>query len=77
MPLYEYTCGGCGTEFEVLVRGQERPTCPNCGGARLEKQFSVPAAHVASGSSLPVCDVPRGGGCGAPGCGPGGCGMSV
>src|SRR5690606_5532042 len=32
MPLYEYTCGGCGKEFEVLVRGQEKPACPSCGG---------------------------------------------
>lgn len=74
MPLYEYHCAGCGADFEALVRGAEQPVCPDCGGARLEKQFSVPAAHV-SGGKLPMADMP--GGCGKPGCGPGGCGMGM
>lgn len=74
MPLYEYECAACGEAFELLVRSSEKPACPSCGSEQLEKQFSVPAAPVASGGSLPVAERPWGG-CGKPGCGPGGCAM--
>lgn len=74
MPLYEYVCSACAADFEVLVRGQEEPECPECGGRKLEKQMSVAAAHSNSTRSLPVCPPePRGGGCGLPQCGSGGC----
>ena len=43
MPIYEYICRGCKHEFEVLVRGREKPACPSCGSAKLEKKLSVPA----------------------------------
>ncbi|MBI2825563.1 MAG: zinc ribbon domain-containing protein [Planctomycetia bacterium] len=74
MPLYEYSCQACGDRFELLVRSAEKPACPECGSARLERHLGVPAAHVAKGGSLPVCE-PRSsaGGCGAPWCSPGGC----
>ena len=73
MPLYEYACGGCGEQFELLVRSGEEPACPDCGSKKLEKQLSVPAAHVnGGGNSLPVCPPPARG-CGAPWCGTGGC----
>jgi putative FmdB family regulatory protein len=74
MPLYEYTCQSCRQDFELLVRGSERPECPECGSPKLAKRLSVPAAHVAGASSLPVCQ-PSGGGCALPQCGSGGCGM--
>ena len=75
MPIYEYTCQGCQRDFEVLLRGGDTATCPSCGGKRLEKKFSVPAAHVQNGSnSLPICNTPREGSCGLPQCGMGGCG---
>lgn len=74
MPIYEYTCEKCRVDFEFLVRGEERPACPECGGAKLTKRFSVPAAHTSGSSTLPVCEpVPRGGNCGLPQCGMGGC----
>ena len=76
MPIYEYTCDDCQVDFETLVRGDEQPECPTCGGSRLAKQFSVPAAPVSGASSLPVCSPPAtGGGCGLPQCGAGRCGM--
>ncbi len=75
MPLFEYTCTKCTSQFELLIRGSEPPVCPECGGDKLEKHFSVPAAHVSGGNSLPICEAPRGGGCGLPQCGQGGCGM--
>ena len=74
MPIYEYVCQACGHAFEVLIRGDEKPSCPQCGKKRLAKQFSVPAAHVASGQpACPARDAgicnPTGGGC----CGGGPC----
>lgn len=72
MPLYEYHCGQCGADFEFLVRNGERPACPSCGGGRLEKQFSVPAAPITGGTKLSISDPPMGG-CGRPECGQGRC----
>ena len=74
MPIYEYECGGCHSEFEALVRGGDVPSCPTCGSDQLQKQLSVPAAHSAS-SQLPVCQPSPPGGCGLPQCGSGGCQM--
>ncbi len=75
MPIYEYVCQSCQASFELLVRGSEEPTCPQCHSTQLEKQFSVPAAHTAGGQShdLPVCN--PGGSCGLPQCGGGMCGL--
>lgn len=76
MPLYEYVCGNCDEEFELLIRGEEKPTCPSCESTQLERLLSVPAAHTAGGESLPMCGptaAPQG--CGLPQCGMGGCGM--
>lgn len=56
MPIYEYVCPTCVEEFEVLVRGNEQPACPTCGSKKIERQLSVPAAHVGSRfQSLPLC----------------------
>ena len=74
MPLYEYVCPTCRVEFEELVRGDDRPACPQCGNADVEKQLSVPAAPQGSTADLPVCS-PQAGGCGRPACGMGGCQM--
>lgn len=62
MPIYEYQCESCNTQVELLIRGDETPECPDCGGSKLSKQFSIPAAHSgkANGGSLPV--MPMGGG---------------
>jgi putative FmdB family regulatory protein len=75
MPLYEFTCQDCNSEFEVLVRNGERCNCPACGSATLEKQFSIVAAHSGTSRQLPMCEAPApGGGCGLPQCGRGQCG---
>jgi putative FmdB family regulatory protein len=74
MPLYEYTCTSCDSEFELLVRGSETPRCPECDSPKLEKHLSVPAAHsVGSSRDLPVCHPTPSAGCGLPQCGMGGC----
>jgi putative FmdB family regulatory protein len=43
MPIYEYRCNSCETEFETLVRGGETPVCVACGSADLERVISLPA----------------------------------
>lgn len=70
MPLYEYSCQHCQQSFELLVRQSETPACPTCAGTKLEKLFSVPAAHVAGGGKA----IPLAGGGGFTPCGMGGCG---
>jgi len=68
MPIYEYTCQDCERQVELLVRGSERPVCPECGSEQLEKLLSVPAAHTSGEKSLPIA------GDGFRPCGMGGCG---
>ena len=76
MPLYEYTCHDCESQFELLIRGSEQPHCPQCEGSHLEKLLSVPAAHTAGSQQLPLSrPEPGAGGCGRPQCGMGGCAM--
>ncbi|MFV2067539.1 MAG: zinc ribbon domain-containing protein [Pirellulales bacterium] len=69
MPIYEYTCQKCESPFELLVRSDDVPQCPQCQSRQLEKMLSLPAAHSVSSSSLPVCDGPASGRCGMGGCG--------
>jgi putative FmdB family regulatory protein len=74
MPLYEYTCRKCHSDFELLIRSDETPECPGCGSRKLEKHLSVAAAHTASGSNpLPICGAPSMAACGRPECGMGRC----
>jgi putative FmdB family regulatory protein len=58
MPIYEYACPSCGREFEELIRGDEKPACPNCGDVHVQRQMSVLAAHMANsdGSACPSRD---------------------
>lgn len=74
MPLYEYACQDCHKEFELLIRGQEKPVCPHCESKKLTKRLSVVSGHVADGGSSSGGEMPEGG-CGMPQCGMGGCGM--
>ena len=73
MPLYEYQCRDCESQFELLIRGSERPHCPHCESGRLDRLLSVPAAHSASAKDLPLCRPTPSGGCGLPQCGMGPC----
>ncbi|MDR1685558.1 MAG: zinc ribbon domain-containing protein [Desulfovibrio sp.] len=66
MPIYEYRCPDCATDFEELVFGDGPPACPCCGGTSGERLMSRPClyrpagAHDDYGASPP----PSGGGCG-------------
>jgi putative FmdB family regulatory protein len=73
MPIYEYACKSCGHAFEELIRGDERPACPSCGQAGVERQMSVPAAH-SKGPGPSAC--PARDACGMAGSCGHGCGMA-
>ena len=40
MPIYEYSCRGCGRLFEQLIRTGDTPACPACGSQDLERTIS-------------------------------------
>ncbi len=69
MPIYEYHCVRCGTEFEKLVLPSTVVVCPTCQGQDLTRQVSM--FGLKAGLNLPSSS--GGGGCG---CGAGGCGCS-
>jgi len=68
VPVYEYVCRKCSRQFEELVFGDTKPSCPGCQSNDLEKMMSV----VAVGKGQP--DVPPSpcGSCSSRG----GCGMN-
>jgi len=44
MPIFEYHCNACETEFEVLARvgdAKKLPKCPSCGAHDTKKRFSA------------------------------------
>ena len=56
MPLYEFSCAKCGTEFEELVRSSKpeaiaEVACPTCGSHKVKKKVSTFASSVTGGSS--------------------------
>jgi putative FmdB family regulatory protein len=68
MPLYEFVCGECEKDFELLVRSvkwEGEAACPHCGSKKLSKKLSVFASQAAGsgGESLPACARPGGCGC--------------
>ena len=44
MPIYEYTCKDCSSQFEKFVRSMTANVevkCPQCGGTHVKKGWSV------------------------------------
>jgi len=70
MPLYEYVCRACDTDFEALVPASRRDAadtaCPQCGVTKTARKISLMAQAVVreggrtGGASEPFS-------CGAPG----------
>lgn len=52
MPIFEYTCKGCGHQFETLVRSGDAPACPSCASTELERELSLPAVHSSGTHAL-------------------------
>jgi len=61
MPIYEYTCHGCGKEIEVWQKISEKPkkVCPECGAHKLERLISNTSFHL-KGSGWYVTDYAKG-----------------
>lgn len=74
MPIFEYHCKGCGTEFEALVRSGAAPECPSCHATTLDKKLSVfaTAGSGSGGEPAPTGAMGPCGTCGDPR-GPGSC----
>ncbi|MBC8278993.1 MAG: zinc ribbon domain-containing protein [FCB group bacterium] len=57
MPIYEYECSNCGSDFEELVlSAEETPDCPVCESREVFKRVSAFAScgggfYAGSGSS--------------------------
>lgn len=66
MPMFEFTCKKCGTQFEDLMTlaelEKETPACPKCKSKKVERGFSAFATGSGSGAA----------GTAGGGCGPGG-----
>ncbi|MGQ0737248.1 MAG: FmdB family zinc ribbon protein [Acidobacteriota bacterium] len=52
MPIFEYTCQGCGHQFELLVLRGKVPACPACANEHLERRISLPAVKSESTHNL-------------------------
>lgn len=72
MPIFEYSCGDCGTKFEKLVRRSADAStvrCPSCGQDHLTAEYSTFAARA--GASKSRSEAPQA--CGNGMCGAGSC----
>jgi putative FmdB family regulatory protein len=68
MPIYEYVCDNCQTQFEkIVINKQQEIACPKCASKKATIQLSV---FATGGSSTPSGSSSSGGG----GCCGGGCG---
>ncbi len=61
MPIYEYHCDHCGSDFEVMQRVSEPPveTCERCGAGPVHKLISQ-SSFILKGSGWYVTDYGRG-----------------
>lgn len=74
MPIYEYTCAQCHSDFELLVRTSTVPECPNCHSTALEKKLSVFATAGSDAQAETMAAMSPCGTCGHPD-GPGSCAL--
>ncbi len=60
MPMYEFKCKQCGSQFEELIlsssASEEKIDCPDCGSDDVEKLMSA--------ISFTGCSMESGGSCG-------------
>jgi len=58
MPLFDFHCPTCQTDFEELVSPDQTtaPECPRCHGTKSQKKLSVIAKLAsAAAQAQPVC----------------------
>ena len=70
MPLYEYVCRNCHTDFEALRPASQRDAtetaCPHCGAAKTARKISLMAQSIVKESGRSG-EAPEAFNCGAPG----------
>jgi putative FmdB family regulatory protein len=65
VPLYEYVCRKCTRQFEELIFGDAKPSCPSCKTGEVERVLSVVAVGKAQAEPPPGCgSCANRGGCG-------------
>jgi putative FmdB family regulatory protein len=67
MPIYEYRCADCESDFETIVRSMisaETVTCPQCGSTRVKKAISLFGAASGGSKTGATAAVSSGAGCG-------------
>ena len=74
MPIFEYACKSCEHEFEALIFGSEKASCPKCHGKSLAPKLSVFAVSAKAGSTSSAPAMGPCGSCGDPR-GPGACSL--
>ncbi|MEZ4729696.1 MAG: zinc ribbon domain-containing protein [Caldilineaceae bacterium] len=57
MPIYEFVCHDCGTNFEKRVSFTQTttPPCDTCESSNVQRQMSAPAIHF-KGSGWYITD---------------------
>jgi len=69
MPIYEYLCRECGSEFEKLISGTRTDiACPSCASAQVMRRLSLVGVKT-GGRFAGSAEAPQGGGCCGGGCG--------
>lgn len=59
MPIYEYACGRCKSEFQTLIMSavdEEELACPTCGSRKLDRLISKVAYHQSERDRLDSYD---------------------
>jgi len=70
MPIYEYSCRECDSQFEKLVPSHATAVaCPSCAGERVIRRISLVGVKVAGRSGDAPAMAAGGGGCCGGGCG--------
>lgn len=72
MPIYEYICEECDSQFELIVLSKTQEiACPRCAGRKNAIQLSVFSAPNGNGASARQSgpEPSSGGGCCGGGCG--------
>ncbi|MDR1728227.1 MAG: zinc ribbon domain-containing protein [Acidobacteriota bacterium] len=71
MPIFEYRCQKCDSEFEKLVFGADADVhCPGCDSVEVEKLYSAfsGVARAGDGSTRPITSSGGCASCGSSNC---------
>jgi putative FmdB family regulatory protein len=69
MPIYEYACLACGSEFEKFVQTPRAVSCPRCESDRVSRRLSLVGVKTGGRTAGESAAPTSGGGCCGGGCG--------